>query len=59
MKLVVHVTVDNVTEERATQLYEEIKKTLSKNPELHINGQALVKFVGTHHTGQPGPPGEI
>lgn len=70
MKLIVHVTKDNLTMDDATSLYTRIRVLLSTNfpgepsssdvePFLHINGQIVDKLTGSHNTGLPGPPGEI
>ncbi|MBA7615443.1 hypothetical protein ES703_22724 [subsurface metagenome] len=59
MKLIVHVTKDNLTAQEAEDLYEEIKGELIKDPTLHVNGQIVDKFIGSHETGHAGPPGEI
>lgn len=64
MKLIVHVTKDNLDIEQATELYAEIKEVLADNfhrspskndvaPYLHVNGQVVDKFVGSHNTGIP------
>lgn len=70
MKLIVHVTKDNLTEEQAKELYEEIRQHLAEEfpskpgidpnvGSLHVNGQIVDKFVGSHETGHPGSPGEV
>ena len=70
MKLIVHVTKDNLTAESASELYEEIKAYLAEKfpsppdsttglPYLHVNGQIVDKFVGSHNVGHPTEPGEI
>lgn len=59
MKLIVHVTKDNLTAEEAAELYAEIKGELVKNPTLHVNGQIVDKFLGSHETGHAGPSGEV
>lgn len=70
MKLIVHVTRDNLTMDEAVSLYAKVKVLLSANfpgepsssdvqPYLHINGQIIDKLPGSHNTGRPGPPGEI
>lgn len=70
MKLIVHVTRDNLSVEQATELYAEIKKCLAEKwpdnpdrtdglPYLHVNGQTVGKFPGSHETGLPEAPGEI
>lgn len=59
MKLIVHVTKDNVSHDEATKLYLKLKKLLAFDKDIHVNGQALDKFEGSHNTGLPGPVGEI
>ena len=59
MKLIIHATKDNLTEQEARDLYEEIKAELGKRPDLHVNGQVVDKFVGSHTTGHPEAPGEV
>lgn len=70
MKLIVHVTRDNLTMEQATELYAEIKEALAEKwpdnpdrtdglPYLHVNGQVVDKFIGSHNTGHPESPGDI
>jgi len=59
MKLIIHLTKDNLTQQEAEDLYEEIKGELRKRPDVHVNGQIVDKFVGSHTTGRPEGPGEI
>jgi len=59
MKLTVHLTKDNITKDAAYVLYHEILEKFKDDPNIHVNGQVLEKYEGSHHTGQPGPPGEI
>lgn len=70
MKLIVHITKDNLTAEKAQELYDEIKQCLTEEfpskpgsglelPDLHINGQIVDKFTGSHETGHPGTEGDI
>lgn len=59
MKLIVHVTKDNMSSVDASKLYEKVKKLLSFDKDIHVNGQIIDKFVGSHNTGLPGPVGEI
>lgn len=59
MKLIIHITKDNLTAQEAEDLYKEIKGELSKRPNCHVNGQIVDKFAGSHETGHPTQPGEI
>jgi len=70
MKLIVHVTRDNLTAEAAEELYNEIKLCLAEKwpdnpdrtdglPYLHVNGQIVDKFAGSHETGISDSGGEI
>lgn len=59
MKLIVHITKDNLTAQEAEDLYEEIKGELRKRPDCHVNGQIVDKFSGSHETGHPTQPGEV
>lgn len=59
MKLIVHITKDNLTAEEAENLYEKIKTKMQEHPNCHVNGQIVDKFAGSHETGHPGPPGEV
>ncbi len=59
MKLIMHLTKDNLTEQEAKDLYEEIKTELHKRPNVHVNGQIVDKFIGSHTTGVPEAPGEV
>lgn len=70
MKLIVHITRDNLTAVEASELYDEIKAQLAEkwpnNPDgttnvgyLHVNGQVVDKFLGSDEPGGPGEPGEI
>lgn len=70
MKLIVHVSRDNLDAEAAQELYDEIKEHLCEkwpplpgsnagNSYLHINGQVVDKYLGSDEPGGPGEPGEI
>lgn len=70
MKLIVHVTKDNLTAEEAEELYNEIRNCLAEKwpdnpdrtdglPYLHVNGQIVDKFIGSHNAGHPEGPGEV
>lgn len=63
MKLIVHITKDGLEEDDAKDLYHDIKELLAEKwpadsesstglPYLHVNGQILTKFPGSHETGE-------
>lgn len=60
MKLIVHVTRNDLNAEDAEELFEEIKQCLAEKwptdpnggpdvPYLHVNGQIVNKFTGSHN----------
>lgn len=59
MKLIMHITKDNLTEQEAKDLYDTLKAELTKDPTLHVNGQIVDKFIGSHTTGHPEAPDEV
>lgn len=59
MKLILHVTVDNLKLVEATTLYEKIKFVLAQFPEAHVNGSVVDIFRGSHNEGRPTQEGEI